>query len=509
MIRFHLAAVFSNNMVLQRRKNIRIFGKGPALEKVSASLGNQNAETIIGADGIWNLYFSPMEAEENLTLLVQCQETQITFTGIAIGEVWLAGGQSNMEFELCNANGGLEELQSKKKSKVRFYYTQKNAYMDEAFFEAEKNSCWNEFDPEKSKPWSAVGYFFAKMLSEKLHVTVGIIGCNWGGTSATAWMDPSVLEKDEDLKTYMDEYRAAVGDKTVEQQIKEYDDYAGYQPEWDMKMQAMYAENPDITWDEIQEKLGVCQYPGPMNCKNPMRPGGLYECMLKRVAPYTMAGVIYYQGESDDHKPNSYEKLLRSMIWNWRNLWEDGKLPFMLVQLPMHRYKQDPDHKNWCLIREAQMAVYESVKNTGIAIVTEQGEFNEIHPKEKTVVGERLALQALYHVYQKIKETEAFGPLFREVRYDVDYLELFFDYAEEGFVIENKVQGFEIAGLDKKYVTADVVMTHNSIILSAPGMRNPVYARYLWTNYGDVTVFGKNGIPLAPFRTSRGDQENK
>ena len=234
-----------------------------------------------------------------------------------------------------------------------------------------------------------------------------------------------------------------------------------------------------------------------------MRPGGLYECMLKRVAPYTLGGFLYYQGESDDHKPQFYEKLLGTMIGNWRRLWMEDTLPFLLVQLPMHRFKQDPDWKNWCLIREAQMAVFRSIKNTGIAIITEHGEFNEIHPKEKRPVGERLALQALYHVYHKIKDVEAFGPMFRDLRYEKDYLELFFDYTEEGFDIRNQVSGFEIAGADQNYVTADVVMTHNSIILSAAGLRNPLYARYLWTNYGEVTVFGKNGIPLAPFRTSK------
>lgn len=503
MAEFRAAAIFSHNMVLQRRKNIRIFGKGTPKEKVLATLGEALTECIVQENGTWNLFLPPMEAEENMTLCLTSQDEELRFKNIAIGEVWLAGGQSNMEMELQNVNGGIEELTSKKHPKVRFYYTQKNSFMDQSFYEAEEKTCWTEFDREDSKVWSAAGYFFAKNLYEKLHVTVGIIGCNWGGTSASAWTDPALLEKDEDLRTYVDEYHKAVGDKTIEEQIKEYDTYASYQPVWDQKMQEMYANNPDITWDEIQQEIGICQYPGPMNCKNPMRPGGLYECMLKRVAPYTLGGFLYYQGESDDHKPQFYEKLLGTMIFNWRRLWMEDTLPFLLVQLPMHRFKQDPDWKNWCLIREAQMSVFRSIKNTGIAIITEHGEFNEIHPKEKRPVGERLALQALYHVYHKIKDVEAFGPMFRDLRYEKDYLELFFDYAEEGFDIRNQVSGFEIAGADQNYVTADVVMTHNSIILSAAGLRNPLYARYLWTNYGEVTVFGKNGIPLAPFRTSK------
>lgn len=234
-----------------------------------------------------------------------------------------------------------------------------------------------------------------------------------------------------------------------------------------------------------------------------MRPSGLYHCMLQRVMPYTLRGFLYYQGESDDHKPHMYRKLLTRLIMQWREDWEDLTLPFLIVQLPMHRYKADPDYKHWCLIREAQMETFQTVKNTGIAVILDCGEFNEIHPKDKVPVGERLELQALYSVYHKISEQEAFGPIYQSFIYKDGGIELSFEHAEDGFMVKDKVEGFEIAGEDRQYREAQVEIRGSKIFLSSPEVQKPLYARYCWTNYGNVTVFGKNGIPLAPFRTER------
>jgi sialate O-acetylesterase len=191
------------------------------------------------------------------------------------------------------------------------------------------------------------------------------------------------------------------------------------------------------------------------------------------------------------------------MIRQWREDWEDLTLPFLLVQLPMHRYKADPDCKNWCLIREAQMNTYQTVKNTGLAVILDSGEFNEIHPKDKTPVGQRLELQALCHVYNKISMQEAFGPIYKAFSYKDNAMELSFEYAEDGFLVKGELSGFEIAGEDGEFLPASASISGSRITVSSPELNNPVYVRYCWTNYGDVTVFGKNGIPLAPFRTHR------
>lgn len=501
MANFKVAAIFSNHMVLQRDKNIKVFGQGENGAEVTVQFLGKTYSALV-KDEAWTVVLPPHPAGNGYEMIVSSNGQEKRFTNIAIGEVWLAGGQSNMELELKDCKNGLKMLKGDINPNVRFYYTQKNAHMNEEFFRMEEASSWKEFNEEDAKNWSAVGYIFGKKLAKELGVTVGIIGCNWGGTSASCWMSEESLSEDKELNTYLEEYKIGIGDKTEEEQIKEYHEYETYQAAWNEKCMKLFAENPAIEWQEVLEILGENKYPGPKSCINPMRPSGLFHCMVKRLVPYTLRGFIYYQGESDDHKPQMYQKLLTRLIREWREQWEDHTLPFLIVQLPMHRYKLDPDFKNWCLIREAQMNTFQTVKNTGIAVVLDCGEFNEIHPKDKTPVGERLALQALYHVYHKLDEKDAFGPIYDVCICKDNQMELRFSYAEEGFLIKGEASGFEIAGEDLNYVKADIEIDGSKIILSAPEIRKPMYARYCWTNYGDVTIFGKNGIPLAPFRTS-------
>lgn len=509
MGKFKIASVFSDHMVLQRDKNVKVFGWGEEGQVVTVSfLGNTVGAKVEGDR--WEVVLPPMQACNGADMTISCSGQTRKFTDIAVGEVWLAGGQSNMEFELQNCIGGKEELNSNKDCGVRFYYTPKNSYMDEQFYEQEEYSGWDVFGSEKARTWSAVGYFFAKRLAKELGVIVGVIGCNWGGTSASAWMSKEALTEDKNLNTYVTEYEDAIRGKTVEEQIKEFDEYTVYQTAWDQRCAKLYEENPQTTWDEALQICGENKWPGPMNCKNPYRPAGLYECMLKRVMPYTLRGFLYYQGESDDHKPKMYYNLFTRMIQQWRDDWEDDTLPFLMVQLPMHRYSQDPDFKNWPLIREAQMKAYQTVKNTGIAVILDCGEWNEIHPKDKLPVGERLALQAMYHVYGLINAMKAFGPIYKSYVSQDGRMVLSFDYAEDGFAIQgDEISGFEIAGADMQYVNAEAKIEGSKIYVSSDLVKKPMYVRYCWTNYSNVTVFGANGIPLAPFRTSRRDEIKK
>lgn len=504
MSKFKVAKVFSSSMVLQREKNIKVFGSGENGATVTVTLQQNEVKTIV-ENGTWQAILPPMKAAEGCTMTVTCEEEQVIFDDIAIGEVWLAGGQSNMELEVKDCAESKEILEQDKDINVRYYYTEKHSIKDKVFYEAENNSRWYKFGTEDVKRWSAVAYLFARNISKELGVTVGIIGCNWGGTSASCWVDKESLSIDKELNQYNEEYAKAVEGKSIEQQIKEFDEYAEYQAEFDKKCAKEYEKNPEISWDEVQKICGENRWPGPMNCKNPCRPGGLYECMLQRISPYTLRGFIYYQGESDDTKSETYYKLLSHLIGQWRKEWDDDSLPFLMVQLPMNRYEVDPDWKNWCIIRENQMKTFQTIKNTGIAVILDCGEFNEIHPKRKAPVGERLAFQAFYHVYHTIDDKHAFGPIYQSCVYKEHGMELHFQYAEEGFVVKDGQQMFEIAGADKKYIPAKAKIEGDTIFVWAEGLDNPMYARYCWSNYCDVTIFGKNGIPLAPFRTSVND----
>lgn len=171
-----------------------------------------------------------------------------------------------MEFELQNELHGKETLENinEDNTNVRYYYTPKQNFIDEDFYLTEEKTCWQTAGRDNSKNWSAVGFYFADMLSKKLGVTVGIIGCNWGGSSASAWMSRKFLNGIDEIASYIEDYEMAVAGKTREQMIEEYDRFCDYDKEWNIRSQKCYAENPDISWDDVQKICGKNLWPGPM-----------------------------------------------------------------------------------------------------------------------------------------------------------------------------------------------------------------------------------------------------
>jgi len=503
-IMLKMPSVFSDSMVLQRNKNIAVWGQSDS-SIVTASIGEYSVQTETN-DGKWSLLLPPMEAGGPYELVVKSGGDTIVYKDVMLGEVWLAGGQSNMEFELQNCKGGSAIVENASGDNVRFYYTPKVAWVGKELEEAEAKSAWTRFTPGTCKNWSAAGYFFARELSERLGVTVGIIGCNWGGTSASCWISREFLSQDTRIKSYLEEYDNAVKDQDEEEYLKEREEYLAYQAEFDKNVAKYYETSPAPSWEEAISLFGENKYPGPAGPRNETRPCGLYEAMLERVMPYSIAGFLYYQGEEDDHKPYTYYELLMALVRQWRHDWKDDTLPFILVQLPVFANAGEPDYQNWPFIREAQMRLFETVKNTGIAVILETGEYNNIHPVDKEPVGKRLMLQAMYHVYGGVDESEAFGPVYKSYYIEEDRMHIKFQYAKEGLVCRTGcVEGFEIAGSNKKYYQADAVIDGDSVILSSDKVKQPLYARYCWTNYREVGLYGANGIPAAPFRTSMED----
>lgn len=504
------AHLFTNNMVLQRKKNIKIFGMAKEGTKVTVSLNGISGYGIT-VNHEWTVVLPPMEAGGPYVMEVSEENgDRLTYVNVMIGEVWLAGGQSNMELELKDSLNGKDVLEHIKGCNIRYFYVKKNPYIDEFFYHDESNNRWMEATTEDAACWSAVGYYFAKKLTEETGVTVGIIGCNWGGTSASNWMSKEMLESDTDTCIYSKDYDKAMEGKSLERYLKEIEEYKLWYNDWQPRMDAYYAANPEVGWEEALSVVGECKWPGPVGPRSEYRPYGLYETMLKRVVPYSLAGFIYYQGESDEHRPMMYYKLFRNLISQWRNDWEDDKLPFICAQLPMHRNKGSVDTGNWCFIREAQMRVHQTVANTGIAVAIDCGEFNNIHPVDKKPVGERLALQALYHVYGLVDKDEAYGPVYHSLEYQENGILLKFENAKDGFMVkDNRLEGFLIAGEDKEFYEAGAEIKGEQIYVSSPKVRNPKYVRYLWYNYSEVYIFGRNGLPLAPFRTSMNDDMKK
>ena len=494
------AAIFSDRMVLQREKPVAVWGDGRDGRTVTVTLAGNSASCTV-KDGRWRVTLPPMPAADDLTMTIESGAVQIIFKEIAVGEVWLCGGQSNMEFEIRNEKNGQALLETlTPECGVRYYYTPKLRIMDGRFDRDERNASWQTASPENAQAWSAVGLYFALELSKKLGVTVGLIGCNWGGTSASCWVSRDILEQDAELWPYLEDYEAAVRGKTDDELNAEYDAYTVYQTQWDQDYNELLETMPGITWEQAERYIGQSQYPGPMGPKNECRPCGLYDTMLMRVCPYTLRGFLFYQGESDDHRPESYEKLLEGLIGCWRRDWQDPELPFLNVQLPMFRYEDAPDTQSWCLIREAQMHVYRKLRNTGLAVLTDQGALDNIHPTDKAPVGHRLALQALCEVYRMLSPEKACAPAYRSSFVHGDTVCVETAHAQAGFRLTGTPVQFEIAGTDGTFYPAKAVFAQNRILLTAEEVPEPAAVRYAWANYAAVTVFGMNGLPLAPFR---------
>lgn len=500
----HCAAVFSDHCVLQRNKEIRVWGCAAHGTKIEVAFDTLTA-TAVTVGHAWEVTFPAMEAGGPYVLTVSSEGVIYQrFADVMIGEVWLAGGQSNMEYMLKQDADADEALKRMTTSKVRFYQVKQVPYKDDYFYRVEQENHWMLPTDEERDSWSAVGYYFAERLAAELGVTIGIIGCNWGGTSAAAWQDKNSILSHEDTKIYWEEYADLMAKQDPEEYEKAFLDYHTWHLDWQPRMDAYYAEHPTATWDEAQAVVGTSRWPGPMGPKHEYRPTGLYECMLKRVVPYTLGGVIYYQGESDDHRPDSYYHLFGSLIKCWRREFRDEQLPFLCVQLPVHHYESDTIPDKWCAIREAQMQLHQEGAVTGIAVTLDCGEYNNIHPIHKTEVARRLALQALHHIFGKGSADDVYGPIYRDYIIEGDAMILSFDHAPAGFsATADEITNFELAGADGNFAPAKAVLNGTSIILRSEKVKIPVMARYMWIDYAEITLFGKNGLPLAPFRTHR------
>lgn len=304
-----LPAIFSDHMILQRRKPVVIWGESDA-RKVTVTIQDARVVTYV-QDGKWQLFLPPMEAGGPYVLTVKTDNDEVkTYEDVMYGEIWLAGGQSNMELELQNSKDGAVAVSEAHNELLRFYYTPKVSYLCDELYEQEEKSCWELCCPENVGRWSAVGYYFARKLAAQLDVPVGIIGCNWGGTSASCWMSREALESDKVISSYVEEYDEIVSNQDFDAYCKEREEYIVYQAEFDKNCKHYYETTPNPTWEGALEVCGENKYPGPMGPRSEYRPAGLYETMIQRIAPYTLAGFLYYQGEEDDKKPRSYYNLL-------------------------------------------------------------------------------------------------------------------------------------------------------------------------------------------------------
>jgi sialate O-acetylesterase len=445
-----VASVIGSNMVLQRNSEARIWGWGEKGGKVTVKAEWQTAESsvIVGADGTWQARLLTGNAGGPYKLVVYDQKDTLRFENIMLGEVWVCSGQSNMEFSI-NMLGGWnklfkqerDELLKTKFTGIRLFTVQKDTSY------TLKQDCkgeWQMADTDNVARFSATAWFFGVELSKKLGVPVGLIVSSWGGTPAEAWTPRQVIDSDPDLQ--------------------------------------FYRSDPN------------------KNSWFPTYPGILYNSMIYPLLKTNIRGVIWYQGESNVTDAETYRNLFPAMIGAWRHSWGLGNFPFYYVQIAPFTYDRAVVG---AMLREAQMQSL-STPNTGMAVTMDiTGDVTDIHPKDKPDVGKRLALWALADTYG-FDKIESSGPLYKSFQVEGKNIRIEFDHANDGLVLRNKTKelnGFMIAGSDRHFLPAKAQVEGNMLILKADRVKEPVAARYAFTNTSAAVLFNGAGLPASSFRT--------
>lgn len=488
-----LASVFSDHMVLCRGRNIRIFGEAETGREIKVSLHDHTA-SCAAVKGKFEAVLPPMLHGGPYTLTVSDGETTLAFSDVLIGDVYFAGGQSNMEMKLVDSQDGARCVREADFPLIRYCNFPVQAVLDDETLQKERETVWRAVAPNACGEFSAVAYHFAVRLQSSVPVPIGIIDCYFGGTSIVSWLDEESLSAVTGGNALLDAYRERNRNKTDAQYEEEVRDFWIRNEAWDCGAEAIKAKDPSAVWDDFIRELGPCPWPPPEGMKSPRRPCGLAETMVKRVAPYTITGFLYYQGESDHMHPHLYRALMTALISLWRDQFLDLSLPFLFVQLPMYRNRKETVKNSWVVLRQAQEQVFQDMRNTGLAVTIDCGEAEDIHPKDKKPVGERLCLQALKIVYRRDVESDSPRAIAARPENSAMIVRL-----SAPLRAEKAPLLFEVAGEDEVFHAAEAVIDGIEIRVASASVGRPRAVRYAWVNFGKVNVFGENGLPLAPF----------
>jgi len=495
--------LFTDGAVLQRGQPVPVWGTARDGEKVTVEIDSQKVTTT-AAGGKWSVSLKPLKEGVPFTMKIT-GDNAVTVNNLLVGEVWVCSGQSNMEWKFTQAHNAKEEGPKATFPKIRMFTVKKKVSIKPQT-EAEGN--WVECSPETVGGFSAVGYFFARDIYQKLGVPVGMIHTSWGGTPAQAWTSLEGFGTDPELKGYVDvaKQKLAGYDADVAAYAAKMEEFNAKTKEWNETVGKAYQE-AQKAWTEATaaaKKAGqpLPPKPAPASAQpkapaNPEggsgQPTGLYNGMIAPIIPYGIKGAIWYQGESNANQSKQYQTLFPAMIADWRARWKQGDFPFFFVQIAPFN-GQPPE------IREAQFLTLAKVKNTAMAVTTDVGDAKNIHPGQKEPVGQRLALAARALTYGE--KIEYSGPLYESMTAKDGKIVLSFKHVGGGLIAKDgELKGFTIAGEDKKFVPAQAKIQGSTVVVSAEGVAAPKAARYGWANVPDVNLFNKEGLPASPFRT--------
>ena len=484
-----LHTLFGDHMVLQSGVKAPVWGTADPGEQVKVTLGTASAQATADSVGRWKVELGPLEAGGPFEMTVAGKNT-VTLHDVAVGEVWICSGQSNMEMAVGNsprAWGGVDnakqEIAAGDYPMIR-HFAVKKAVAGKP--QSEVIGQWVVATPETVGEFTAVGYFFGREIHEALNVPVGLIHTSWGGTPAEAWSSEQALAGDPDLASITKSWQEKLAgypqllDKYREQ-LTQWDE-AARRAEAEGKVAPMPPEFPD----------------DPRS--NSWRASGLFNGMIAPLIPYGIRGAIWYQGESNADRAYQYRKLFPAMIEDWRRAWGEGDFPFLFVQLA--NYIQDYAPKtSWAELREAQFMAW-SLPKAGMATVVDIGDPNDIHPKNKQELGRRLALAAEAIAYGK--DVVYAGPIYGSMKTEGAAIRIIFKHVSGGLIAKGAgktLRGFEIAGEDRKFVPAEAKISGDTILVHSAQVPHPVAVRYAWADNPQCSLYGKSGLPAYPFRT--------
>lgn len=436
--------LFADGMVLQRDRDVPVWGTANPGEKVTVTFRDQSAEAVAGPDGKWRANLKPLKVGGGPdTLKINDREIK----DVLVGDVWLCSGQSNMQWPMSACDNS-EAIANAKDDQIRLFTVPRRGTPEP---EADVQGKWDHCTPDSAKDFSAVAYYFGRDLRKALDVPIGLIGTNYGGTPAEAWTTKEALASYPDLFHYAE---------AAEKHLKE------------------------IPADRL-----------------PHAPSALSNAMIRPLVPFAIRGAIWYQGESNAGRAYEYRTLFPAMIRDWRTLWGQGDFPFLFVQLaPFKEIKAEPGDSDWAELREAQLLTTKVVPNSAMAVITDVGDEKDIHPKQKGPVGARLALAAL--ALSHGKDVAYSGPSYKSATFAEGKAVVEFKHVGKGLVAKGgPLTGFAIAGRDGKFVPAEAKIEGKTVVVSSPQVPEPVAVRFGWADFPVVNFWNEGGLPASPFRT--------
>ena len=490
-----LGSIFKNHMVLQRNMPIPVFGTAPAGEEVRITFAGQEDFVRTDEQGNWASVLDAKEAGGPYELMASGSENKAGISDVLVGDVYIAAGQSNMEFLFENSTGADKEKEHAGQAKFRYYKVPQIEYVkDGKEYPEIEDEGWYDCTPETVGKISGVAYYFAKEVRNYTDVPIGIVGCHKGGTSASCWVNKNCLTKDPKVeKFYYTDYWSDIKNQTDEEENQAIAAYQKIYNEYQNKVQAYQKQYPERSTSQLKRDLGHTPWPGPKGKKDYGRPCGLYETVFQKILGLNYKAVLWYQGEEDSKFPEGYETLLSGLLKNWRNDLKNPEIPFFIMQLPNYNDDKSPDC--WAILREAQRQVAARTKQTQLICMLGCGEEFNIHPADKSKAG-RLGLMVAETFYDK--SVKGHAPEIKNVEHIKDEYILKFEHTY-GAIIPTKGElvTLSVSADGKVFETVDASVDDKS--LKVRSTQNLEVIRYAWENNPEIQMTGATGIPVIPF----------